>query len=92
MIEGPQGCSWGAVVVKSSKDKLEVRLESLHGTCMYEPEPCGASGDVITVALSEKSTQLKKDDKLRVWVDRAASGLLQATLSHPECTRSTPTP
>lgn len=90
MSEGPPGCAWNGTVMEMGNSNAAVRLDTMRGTCMYEPGPCGKEGDIVTVEV-DSSTDASKDAVLEVWVTGDADGKLAASLDHPGCTK-TPLP
>lgn len=86
MMEGPPGCDWEATVVSvsaSAPPELQLKLEKMHGSCMYAPSPCGQPGDKVTVATAGQDTAYQIGQTLHVWVAGNT-----ATLTHPQCTRT----
>lgn len=86
MIEGTPGCDWQASIVSMTADappQLQLKLEKLHGTCMYEPAPCGQPGDKVTVSTKGQDTVYQTGQTIHVWVAGST-----ATLTHPQCTRT----
>lgn len=87
MVEGPPGCSWYATVTVASPANLAVELQTVHGTCMASPGDCGQSGDTLTVSVTDQAQQSSAGETVKVWVNHAADGTLQGTLTHPPCQR-----
>ncbi len=87
MIEGPPGCAWTATVT-TLDPAVQVRLDKMIGTCMYEPGPCGKEGDVIPLPTENLSILLAQGQTLDVWVDTDAGGGLRANVSIPACART----
>lgn len=81
MIEGPSGCTWNASVVAVQDTVITLKLDTMYGSCMQFPYPCGKDGDIMTATPTDAQKSLNVGGKIQVWVDENG-----ATFTPPACT------